>query len=85
VGRLRIPTSAEFLLGLLLLIGWQTRISALCSAILLMIFALSMTLALGIKAPLNLSVFSAAGASLLLATCPGFPISLDELMQRIGR
>jgi len=55
--------------------GWQTRITAACSGILLMTFGLSMTLALGIKAPLNFSVFSAAGGSLLLATCPAFPFS----------
>jgi len=79
-----IATCAEILLGLLLLVGWQTRITALCSGILLMIFSLSMTLALGIKAPLNLSVFSAAGASLLLATCPAFPFSVDDML-RSGR
>jgi uncharacterized membrane protein YphA (DoxX/SURF4 family) len=74
-----LATCAEILLGLLLLAGWQTRITALCSGMLLMIFGLAMTLALGIKAPLNFSVFSAAGGSLLLATCPAFPLSVDAL------
>jgi uncharacterized membrane protein YphA (DoxX/SURF4 family) len=76
-----ISTCAEILFGLLLLAGWQTRITALCSGMLLMIFGLAMTLALGIKAPLNFSVFSAAGGSLLLATCPAFPLSVDELLK----
>ena len=40
-----------------------------------------MTLALGVKAPLSLSVFSAAGA-LLLGARGKFPLSLDELLQR---
>jgi uncharacterized membrane protein YphA (DoxX/SURF4 family) len=74
-----ISTGAEILFGLLLLAGWQTRMTAACSGILLLIFGLAMTLALGIKAPLNFSVFSAAGGSFLLATCPAFPFSLDEI------
>jgi uncharacterized membrane protein YphA (DoxX/SURF4 family) len=78
-------TCAEVVFGFLLLAGWQTRITALCSAILLMTFGLSMTLALGIKAPLNFSVFSAAGGSLLLATCPAFPFSVDELRRPRSR
>ena len=76
-----ISTFAEILFGLLLLAGWQTRITALCSGILLLIFGLAMTFALGIKAPLSYGVFSAAGGSLLLATCPVFPFSVDEILR----
>jgi hypothetical protein len=47
-----------------------------------MIFALTMTFALGVKAPLDLSVFSAAGGAFLLALCSRFPFSMDELLQR---
>jgi len=39
-------------------------------------------MALGVKAPLDLSVFSAAGGALLLSTCANFPFSLDELVRR---
>jgi len=39
-------------------------------------------MALGVKAPLDLSVFSAAGGALLLATSANFPFSLDELVRR---
>jgi uncharacterized membrane protein YphA (DoxX/SURF4 family) len=74
-----LSTGAEILFGLLLLAGWQTRVTAACSGILLMTFGLAMTLALGIEAPLSFSVFSAAGGSLLLATCPTFPFSVDSL------
>jgi uncharacterized membrane protein YphA (DoxX/SURF4 family) len=77
-----IATVGDILLGLLLLAGWRTRITALCAGVLLMIFGITMTLALGIKSPLNFSVFSAAGGSLLLAACTKFPFSLDELTQR---
>src|SRR5690242_5445892 len=63
-----LSTCVELLLGLLLVFGWQTRIAAACSGIVLITFALAMTASLGLEAPLSFSVFSAAGGSLLLAT-----------------
>ena len=61
-----VATAAETLLGLTLLIGWQLRWVALLSAILLFSFATAMLLALGPKAPLDYSVFTAASAAFLL-------------------
>ena len=77
-----LSTAAETLFGLLLVLGWKTRITALLSGVLLLTFALMMTIALGVQAPLNSSVFSAAGGALLLATSANFPFSLDELVRR---
>jgi len=77
-----VSTAAEILFGLLLVLGWKTRTTALLSGVLLTTFALAMTVALGVKAPLDLSVFSAAGGALLLATSANFPFSLDELVRR---
>ena len=77
-----ISTAAEILFGILLVVGWQTRLTALLSGVLLSIFAVAMTASLGVKAPLNFSVFSAAAGALLLATCTKFPCSLDELLRR---
>ena len=77
-----MATAAEILFGLLLILGWKTRTSALLSGVLLTTFALGMTMALGVKAPLDFSVFSAAGGALLLATSANFPLSLDELALR---
>jgi uncharacterized membrane protein YphA (DoxX/SURF4 family) len=77
-----LSTVVEALLGLLLVVGWQTRIAAACSGLVLIAFGLAMTAALGPEAPLSFSVFSAAGGSLLLATCSSFPYSLDELLGR---
>jgi len=77
-----IATVAETLFGLLLVVGWNTRIVALLSGALLIIFALTMTAALGVKAPLDFSVFSAAGGALLLGVCADFPFSVDELLRR---
>ena len=77
-----IATAAESLFGLLLVLGWKTRTIALLSGIVLTTFALTMTMALGVKAPLDFSVFPAAGGALLLATSAKFPLSLDELVRR---
>jgi uncharacterized membrane protein YphA (DoxX/SURF4 family) len=77
-----IATGAEILLGLLLLAGWRTRTVALLSGLLMLTFAVSMTLALGIKAPLNFAVLTGIGGALLLANCESFSFSVDELLSR---
>ena len=77
-----VSTAAEALFGLLLIVGWKTRITALLSGVLLTSFALAMTVTLGVKAPLDFSVFSAAAGALLLGTFADFPLSLDELLWR---
>jgi uncharacterized membrane protein YphA (DoxX/SURF4 family) len=74
-----VATCAETLLGILLVVGWQTRSTALLSGVLLLLFAVTMTGALGIKAPLDASVFSAAGGAFLLASCAEYPFSIDQL------
>ena len=53
-------TVLESGLALGLIFGVATRWVALASGVLLLLFALAMTAALGIKAPLNYSVFSAS-------------------------
>jgi uncharacterized membrane protein YphA (DoxX/SURF4 family) len=72
-------TFAETLLGILLVLGWQTRITALLSGVLLLVFAVTMTAALGIKAPLSFGVFSAMGGAFLLASCAEYPFSIDHV------
>jgi len=72
-----LATCAETLLGVLLLVGWQTRTAAFLSGVLLSLFALTMTGALGIKVLLDASVFSAAGGAFLLASCSEYPFSID--------
>ncbi|MFV0583362.1 MAG: DoxX family membrane protein, partial [Parabacteroides gordonii] len=59
-------TIAEVVLGVLLIIGYQKRIVALLSGILLLTFAFSMMFFSGIKAPLDYSVFTASACSFLL-------------------
>jgi len=77
-----IATAAEIILGVLLLFGWHTRGAALLSSLLLLVFGTAMTLALGIKAPLNFAVLTGIGASLLLANHEEYAFSVDELLSR---
>ena len=60
-------TLAETMLALGLLVGWRLRWFALASGLLLLSFALTMTIALGVKTPLDFSVFVAAAGAFLLA------------------
>ena len=77
-----IATGAEILFGLLLLVGWHTRAAALLSSLLLLTFGTAMTLALGIKAPLNFAVLTGIGGGMLLANYESFPFSVDKLLSR---
>ncbi|MGH9913816.1 MAG: DoxX family membrane protein [Pyrinomonadaceae bacterium] len=75
-------TFAEALLGLALVLGLFTRVAALLSGLLLLVFALTMTFALGIKAPLNFSVYAASAGGFLLAAYGRYPLSIDALRNR---
>jgi putative oxidoreductase len=66
-----VVTMAETILGVLLILGLWQRATAALSAALLCLFALAMSVALGVKAPLDYSVFSAAAAAGLLYVCAG--------------
>jgi putative oxidoreductase len=64
-------TAAEISCGLALIIGFQLRRMAFVSGVLLALFASAMTISLGVKPPLDYSVFSAsAGAFLLFLRAP---------------
>lgn len=59
-------TGLEVILAVFLIIGWKIKLTSLASFTLLMMFALSMILTGGFKGVFDYSVFTAAGASLLL-------------------
>lgn len=65
-----MATVAETALGVALLLGVFPRMIAALSGVLLLTFALNMTLTLGIKAPLDASVFSTSAGAFLLAFVP---------------
>lgn len=60
-------TLAEVVFGIALIIGYKVKWMAIGSGILLFLFALAMWQSLGLKAPLNYSVFSASAAAFALA------------------
>jgi putative oxidoreductase len=60
-------TGAESVLGIALILGVWPRSVALASAVLLALFGIAMAVSVGIKSPLDYSVFSASAAAVLLA------------------
>jgi uncharacterized membrane protein YphA (DoxX/SURF4 family) len=84
-----LETIIELALGVALLLGIYQRVVAWSTAALLTSFALTMTLALGIKAPLGYGVFSAVAAACLLASAsvpgaakkPAEAVSKDNFAQ----
>ena len=60
-------TAAETTLGVLLILGIQTRWVAMASAVLLAMFGTAMAISFGPKSPLEYSVYSASAGALLLA------------------
>lgn len=75
-------TVLEVVFALLLLIGYKTRIISIASGILLMLFATTMTLALGIKSSFDYSVWIGASAGFLLSTLSTYHYSLDHYLQK---
>src|SRR5262245_56173538 len=59
-------TFGEIMVAVGLIMGWPLRWFALGSGLLLLFFALAMTFALGINAPLNYSVFAASAGAFFL-------------------
>ena len=74
-------TVAETLCGILLIAGFKTRMAAVLSGLLLLSFAIGMVTGLGIKRPLDYSVFSAAAAACLLALWEPDRFTLDKLLE----
>ncbi|TDO83114.1 hypothetical protein EV143_102378 [Flavobacterium chryseum] len=62
-----IATAAEVIFAIFLLIGFKTELFAKLSGFILLIFALSMTFTIGIKGPLDYSVFTSAAAAFALS------------------
>lgn len=75
-------TFLEILFPLMLIFGFKTKIAAYGTGFLLLIFALSMTIALGAKAPLDYSVWVGSAGAFLLATQRQFSFSLDNLIKK---
>lgn len=78
-------TWCEIVFGICLVLGIYTRAAAILSGLLTLAFALGMAFGLGIKAPLNASVFAVSAGSFLLACPARYPLSLDRLWRGANR
>ena len=76
-------TFFEILFPLMLLLGFKTKIAAYGAGFLLLIFALSMTIALGAKAPLDYSVWVGSAGAFLLAVQEKYSLTIDNLTKKI--
>lgn len=77
-----IATCCEIVFGVCLILGLYTRVFAVLSGLLTLAFALGMTFGVGVKAPLDASVFAVSAGSFLLACAEDFPWALDKLWRR---
>ncbi len=77
-----LATVAEIIFGVFLLIGFKTRLTATLSGFLLLIFALSMSLTIGIKRAFDFSVFSASAAAFALSLLKAKFIELDGWIEK---
>lgn len=75
-----LATIGEAAFGLMLIFGLFTRVAAIGSGLLSFCFACAMAISFGIDSPLGYSVFTLSAASLLLASLPQYPWSLDALI-----
>lgn len=75
-------TVLEVLLPLFLLFGYKIKIASFATGVLLLSFGLAMTLSFSVKAPLDYSVFTGAGAAFLLGTIGHYKYSIDHLLSK---
>jgi len=66
-----VATVLEIILPIFLILGYQLKYTSMVSGLLLLGFALAMTLSFGVKTPLDYSVFTGAAASFLLSRVSG--------------
>lgn len=74
-----LATVTEVCIAIMFIIGFKIRTAAYASFALTFIFALCMTLFLGVKAPFSYSVWADSAASLMLASIATYRWSIDFL------
>ena len=77
-----LSTLAESSIGILLLIGYRVRKTALCAAILTVLFGIAMSISFGCKEPLDYSVFVFSAGAFLLSTFSNYIWSVDQLLHQ---
>ncbi|WP_268225515.1 DoxX family protein [Sinomicrobium oceani] len=76
-----IATGVEIVFAVCLILGFKTELFARLSGILLLVFALSMTLSTGIKGAFDYSVFSASAGAFALSLMKEKYGELDSLVR----
>ena len=73
-----LATFFEVVFGITLIIGFKTRISALGTSALLLLFAIAMATSSTIKAPFDYSVLTSSAAALLLSVIGKTSFAVDN-------
>lgn len=73
-----IATIAEFIIAILLILGYKTKYAALASSLITLTFIIFMATSVGIQKPINFGVFTASSASFLLFKIAAYQWSIDE-------
>jgi uncharacterized membrane protein YphA (DoxX/SURF4 family) len=76
-----VVTIAEAGLGIILILGFSTRVAGMLTGMITLAFAASITFVLGVHAPLNYSVFVFSAASFLLASQAPDKLSIDKFRE----
>lgn len=77
-----IATGAEIIFATFLLIGFKTEFFAKLSALLLLLFALSMTFSTGLKGAFDFSVYTASAAAFALSLMKEKSLELDCVISK---
>ncbi len=75
-------TVIEMVLGIWLILGFKTKLTAQLSGLLILTFGVSMAITSGIKGALDYSVFTASAAAFGLSLIPGDFLSIDQLFRK---
>lgn len=75
-------TVAETVFAILLIAGFRIRETGVLSGVMLILFAIGMTLGFNAKEPLDYSVYTASAASFLLAVYSESSLSVDALIKK---
>ena len=73
-----LATVAEIIFSILLIIGYKTKIVSIGTGLLMLLFAITMTISSSIKAPLDYSVLTSAAAAFLLSVIGKTSYSVDN-------
>ncbi|PAM91570.1 DoxX family protein [Flavobacterium sp. IR1] len=73
-----LATFFEILFGILLIIGFKTRLAALGTCALMLLFTITMALSVYFKAPLDYSVLTSAAAAFVLSTIDRTIYAIDN-------